>query len=95
MRNGVKKRDDLARLAAHYERQPGETAGKEAKDRFDRELEELAVRFRETPFDPSGCPELASEIEKTYKAKLEAGKQDPRLKLVVEEVERNCLPRQP
>jgi hypothetical protein len=30
----------------------------------------------------------------TYRAKLEPSKRDPRLREVVEEIERNCLPRQ-
>jgi len=94
MRNAVKKHDDLIRVGGHYKRRPGEATGKEAKDKFDRELQTLAAQFCETPFDLSVCPELAEEIGKTYKAKLEAAKQDPRLKNVVDELERNCLPRQ-
>jgi len=85
MRNALKKRDDLARLIALYERRPGNTASKELKDKFDQEFKELSAQYCGTAFDPFACPELAEEIEKMYKAKLEPAKQDPRLKDVVKE----------
>ena len=94
VRSAVEKRDGLARVVAHYERRPGEAAGQEVRDKFDRELQGLSAQFCGTAFDPAACPELAAEIATTYKAKLEAAKRDPRLREVMEEVERNCLPRQ-
>ncbi len=94
MRNGLKKRDDLARLIALYERRPGNTVSREVKDRFDRELKELSAQFCGTAFDPSACPELAEEMGKMYQARREPARQDPRLKDVVAEIERYCLPRQ-
>jgi hypothetical protein len=94
MRNALKKRDDLTRLIALYERRPGNTTSKELKDKFDQELKELSAQFCRIGFDPSACPEMADEIDKLYKAKLVPVKQDPRLKDVVEETEKNCLPRQ-
>jgi hypothetical protein len=81
MRNALKKRDALARFIALYERRPG---------KFDQELKELSAQFCGIAFDPSACPELAEKIE----AKLEAAKQDPGLKGVIEEIKKNCLPRQ-
>jgi hypothetical protein len=85
MRNGLKKRGDLARLIALYERRPGNTAAKELKEKFDQELTELSAQYCGIAFDPAACPELAEEIEKMYKAKLEPAKEDPRLKEVVAE----------
>jgi hypothetical protein len=95
LRSGVEKQDGLARVVAHYERRPAEAAGQEVRDRFDQDLRALSAKFCGAPFDPAACPELAEEMATTYKAKLEGAKCDPRLWEVVEEVERNCLPRQP
>jgi hypothetical protein len=94
VRSGVEKRDGLDRVVAHYERRPAEAAGQEVKEKFDQDLQGLTEQFCREPFDPAACPELAEEIATTYKAKLEAAKRDPRLREVVEEVEKNCLPRQ-
>jgi hypothetical protein len=86
MRDALKKRNDLARLSAHYERRPGGTVSKEQKDKFDQELKELSAQYCGTAFDRSACPEVAEEMDKLYRAKLEPAKQDPRLKDVVREM---------
>jgi hypothetical protein len=86
MRDALKKRDDLARLIALYERRPGDTVSKEQKDRFDQELKELSAQYCRTAFDPTACPEVAEEISNLYRAKLEPAKQDPRLKDVVGDI---------
>jgi len=86
MRDGLKKRDDLARLISLYEQRPGAAASKEQKDSFDQDLKELSAQYCGTAFDPSACPEVAEEMGKMYRAKLEPAKQDPRLKDVVEEI---------
>jgi hypothetical protein len=91
VRNGVRKREGLLRVIAHYERRPGETAEKASKDQFDQELKELCGRFSTTPFEPAVCPELAEEILNLYRDKLAAAKRDPRLGKVVQEVEARCL----
>jgi hypothetical protein len=85
MRNALKKRDDLTRLIALYERRPGNTATREEKDRFDQELKELSAQYCGTALDPSACPELAEEIATMSRAKLGPAKQDPRLTEVLEE----------
>lgn len=87
VRSGVKKRDDLNAVVAKYADAPKDTQAK-----FDRELAELSNQFCKTPFDPVACPELADEIVKTYKTRLEPARQDARLKDVIAEVEKNCMP---
>ena len=87
MRNAVRKREDLTRLIALYERRPGRCgrAGRQ-KDKFDLDLKAASAQYCGIAFDPSACPEMAEEIRKMVKAKLESVKQDPRLKDVVAEI---------
>jgi hypothetical protein len=93
MRNAVQKRDGLVGLVALYERRPGETAGKESKDRIDQELKGASDQFCRTPFDPAAYPELAEEIATIFRRSGLAVTRDSRLKEVIEEVRRSCLPR--
>jgi hypothetical protein len=88
MRNALRKRDDLVRLIALYQRRPADTASQDVKDKFDREFKELSAQYCATPFDASACPELAAEIGKRFRADLEAAKRDPRLEEVVEETKK-------
>jgi hypothetical protein len=84
MRNALKKRDELSGLISFYGRRPGATASKEQNEKFERDFKELSAQYCRISFDPSACPEVAEEIEKMYRAKLEPAKQDPRWKDVVE-----------
>jgi hypothetical protein len=92
MRSALKKRDELNGLVALYDKRPGADAAPEVKEKFDREFKELADQFCRTPFDAAACPEQAEEIARTYKAKLEPAGKDPRLKDVIADIDRNCLP---
>jgi len=92
VRNALKKRDELNGLVAAYEKRPVADAAADVKEKFDREFRGLADQFCRTPFDATACPEQAEEIARTYKAKLEAAAKDPRLKEVIAEIEKNCLP---
>lgn len=84
---GRVKRDDLQRIADIYTKRPPDSAAKEVRDAFNRDLGEAVRDFLGTRFSPDDCPELAAEIVGIFKSRLEPHKADPRLKAVAEEVE--------
>jgi hypothetical protein len=92
VRSGLKKRDELNGLVAQYEKRPKDDAPADVRAKFDQEFRGLADQFCRTPFDAAACPEQADEIAGTYKAKLEPAAKDPRLKDVIADIEKNCLP---
>ena len=90
---GRVKRDDLQRIADTYAKRPPDSAAKEVREAFDRDLDDQVNEFLGTPFSPADCPELAAEIVGIYQSKLAPHIMDPRLKAVKDEVEQKCTPR--
>ena len=92
VRNALKKQEELNGIVAQYEKRPGAEAAPDVREKFDREFRARVEQFCRIPFDAAVCPEQAEEIARTFKAKLEPAGKDPRLKDVIADIEKNCLP---